>query len=122
MKIVSVFYDNWCPNCSRFVRIVSKFDWFNLIEYKELRNLEQLSRFKDIDIVLAKEQMASYSNEWNYGYVSLYFIFLRIPLLWILFPLFYFLKVTKIGQHLYVQLALKRKVLPLHCDSNSCNV
>ncbi len=120
MKKIIIFYDNWCPNCSKFANIIQKIDWLNLIDFKELRNEKHTNQFIEINIELAKQQMASYTNKWNYGYISIYLIFLRIPLFWISIPFFWLLKITKFGQYLYKELALKRKIIPLHCDENSC--
>lgn len=122
MKKVVVIYDNWCPNCSRFMRLIKKIDWLQLVVFQELRNELELKPYESLDSELAKQQMASFIKKWEYGYVSLYYIFKRIPLLWVAFPFFYFLKATGLGQYLYVQLALKRKIIPLHCDANSCSI
>ena len=122
MKKLIIFYDNWCPNCSKFAYHIQKIDWLNLIDFKELRNEELTNQFIEINLELAKQQMASYTNKWNYGYISLYLIFLRIPLFWISIPLFWLLKITKFGQYLYKELALKRKIIPLHCDSETCEI
>lgn len=122
MKKLLIFYDNWCPNCTKFANHIQKIDWLNLIDFKELRNENHTNQFIEINIELAKQQMASYTNKWNYGYISLYLIFLRIPLFWISIPFFWLLKVTKFGQYLYKELALKRKIIPLHCDSETCEI
>ena len=122
MKKLIIFYDNWCPNCTKFANHIQKIDWLNLIDFKELRNENHTNQFIEINIALAKQQMASYTNKWNYGYISLYLIFLRIPLFWISIPFFWLLKVTKFGQYLYKELALKRKIIPLHCDSETCEI
>lgn len=122
MKKLIIFYDNWCPNCTKFANHIQKIDWLNLIDFKELRNENHTNQFIEINIELAKQQMASYTNKWNYGYISLYLIFLRIPLFWISIPFFWLLKVTKFGQYLYKELALKRKIIPLHCDSETCEI
>ncbi len=121
MKKLIIFYDNWCPNCSNFASLIQKLDWLNLIDFKELRNENHTNQFIEIDIELAKQQMASYTNKWNYGYISIYLIFLRIPLFWISIPFFWLLKITKFGQYLYKELALKRKIIPIHCDEEVCN-
>lgn len=122
MKKLIIFYDNWCPNCTKFANHIQKIDWLNLIDFKELRNKNHTNQFIEINIELAKQQMASYTNKWNYGYISLYLIFLRIPLFWISVPFFWLLKVTNFGQYLYKELALKRKIIPLHCDSETCKI
>ncbi len=122
MKKLIIFYDNWCPNCSQFVKVVKKLDWLNLIDSKQLRNIEDTRKFSNLDLEMAKNQMASYANEWNYGYVSLYLIFIRIPIFWVFCPLFFILKITGLGQLLYKELAINRKIIPLHCDEGSCKI
>jgi predicted DCC family thiol-disulfide oxidoreductase YuxK len=121
MKL-TLFYDNWCPKCTRFSQIIKQLDWLELLEIEPLRNDLTMSNYKDIDLALAKQQMASYTNKWHYGYVSLYLIFIRLPIFWIIIPLLFILKISGLGQYLYVQLALKRKIIPIHCDENSCRI
>lgn len=121
MKL-NIFYDNWCPNCTKFANLIQKLDWLKLIEIKQIRNELDTNSFRSFDLELAKQQMASFTNQWHYGYDSLFYIFARIPLFWLTFPVLYFLKITKTGQFLYIQLALKRKIIPLHCDEKTCRI
>lgn len=122
MKKLTIFYDNYCPNCTIFAKLVQKLDWLKLIKIKELRNEIHTKSFPTIDLKLAKQQMASFSTKWQYGYNSLFFIFARIPLFWLFIPLLYVLKITKLGQLMYSELALKRKIIPIHCDANICDI
>ncbi|QTE21834.1 DCC1-like thiol-disulfide oxidoreductase family protein [Polaribacter cellanae] len=123
MKKIIVFYDNWCPNCTRFINLVKKLDFFNLIDTRKLRLNSDISKLPDIDLELAKKQMASkINNKWFYGYNSIYHILIRLPIIILIFPFLYFFKITNIGQYLYVQLAIKRKIIPLHCSSKTCNI
>ena len=120
MKHLVVFYDNWCPNCTRFKRFIERVDWLDLIEFKELRSPKDINKFSNINLELAKQQMATYSNQWYYGFISLYLISCRIPLLWTILPLFFLFKITGFGQYLYINLAVKRKIIPIHCDEKTC--
>lgn len=122
MKNLTIIYDNWCPKCTRFVKVIKQLDWLNLIELKKLRNIEDMAEAKGLDVNLAGKQMASFSEKWQYGFNSLYNIFLRIPSFWIIIPIVYIMKLTRVGQFLYVQLALKRKIIPLHCSADICNI
>ena len=117
---LTIFYDNWCPKCTRFAGVVRKFDWLKLIEIKGLRNEEEVQIYQGIDVELAKKQMASYNKQWYYGYASIFFIMLRIPLFWPSVPLLFVLHITGLGQLLYVQLAVNRTIIPLHCDLKGC--
>ena len=122
MNQLIIFYDNWCPNCTRFTKIVKKLDWFNLINCKQLRNNQDIKQFKNLNLELATQQMASYTNIWNYGFVSIFLILSRLPLFWIFFPFLFIFRITGFGQFIYRELALKRKIIPLHCDDNSCMI
>jgi predicted DCC family thiol-disulfide oxidoreductase YuxK len=123
MKTIIIFYDNYCSKCTRFVKIIKKFDWFNLIIAKELRNSYHIREFKNIDIKMSKGKMAScIDNKWYYGYNSIFFIFSRLPIFWIIMPLLYILKITKFGKLFYNELAIKRKIIPLNCEENNCSI
>ena len=123
MTSIIVFYDNYCPNCKRFSKIIEQLDWFNLIVFKELRNSNHTDVFNDFDIEKAKNKMASYIHyKWHYGYESIFLIFKKIPLFWGILPLLYLLIITKIGYFFYNELAVKRKIIPLNCESNNCSV
>lgn len=97
-------------------------DWFKLINCMELRNEKSMSQFIALDIELAKKQMASYYNTWEYGFISIYLILLRLPIFWIFIPILYILKITKLGDYIYKELAIKRKIIPIHCDNKSCEI
>jgi predicted DCC family thiol-disulfide oxidoreductase YuxK len=122
MKTITIFYDNWCPHCTRFNKLIKRLDWFNKIQSKQLRNQFDTNQFPELDINLANQQMASFNGKYHYGYNSLYYIFCKLPLFWLLLPLFFVLRISKVGQFLYVQLALKRKIIPIHCDEFSCEI
>ncbi|RKS96866.1 thiol-disulfide oxidoreductase DCC family protein [Chryseobacterium defluvii] len=117
-----IFYDNWCPNCTRFVQIVKKLDWLYCIEEKPLRDILHTNKFPKLDRTVALKQMASYNGKWHYGFTSIYFILIKLPVFWIFIPFLYLLKISAIGQFLYSELALKRKIIPIHCDENSCEI
>jgi len=119
---MTIYYDNYCPNCSRFANLIQKLDWFKLVETKQLRNPQHINTAKGINNTLAEQQMASFDGKWNYGYKTLFKIFLRIPLFWLFIPLLWLLDISKFGQYLYLQLAVNRQIIPLHCTEESCEI
>ena len=121
-KSLTIFYDNYCPNCTKFSKLVQKFDWLQQIQIKQLRNESDINSFPEINLELAKQQMASFGTKWHYGYNSLYYIFARIPLFWLFIPILLILKITKLGQQMYSELALKRKIIPIHCGKEICEI
>jgi len=117
-----IFYDNYCPNCTRFAKLVEKLDWFKFIKIQQLRNNQHIGNVEGIDINTAEKQMASFDGKWNYGYLTLFKIFIRIPLFWVFIPLFWILNISNVGQYLYMQLAVNRKIIPLHCSDETCEI
>lgn len=122
MKKIIIFYDNWCPKCTSFSNLIKKLDWLNLLELKELRNEAYIESHKGINVDLAKKQMASFTNKWQYGFKTIYLILSRIPVFFPFIPFLFFLNCTGIGQFLYMYLAVNRKIIPLHCDNDSCGI
>lgn len=121
MKLI-VFYDNWCSNCSKFAITIESLDWFGIVSFVKLRDESVMIFYPNIDLNLAEKQMISLGHKIRHGYDSLFYIFLRIPLFWIIIPFLFLLKISSLGQILYTQLALKRKIIPLHCDENTCKI
>ena len=117
-----LYYDNHCQNCTQFIHLIKKLDLFRLLERRQLRNPEHIHNAKGIDKTLAKKQMASFDGNWHYGYATLFKIFLRIPLSWPIIPILWILKISTIGQYLYLQLAVNRKIIPVHCTEDSCEL
>jgi predicted DCC family thiol-disulfide oxidoreductase YuxK len=119
---LKIFIDGWCPNCRRFEKIILKIDICKIIEMHNIRELQK-SEF-NIDFDLAKKYMASIDSNKNiaYGYTSIYRIFKTLPLLWVFVPILFLLHVSNLGEILYNELAVKRKIIPLTCDENSCQI
>ncbi|WP_267406677.1 MULTISPECIES: DCC1-like thiol-disulfide oxidoreductase family protein [unclassified Chryseobacterium] len=120
MKKLIVYYDGWCPRCTKFMKTVKKIDWLQLTDFRSLR--ERDPSMKGIDYALAEKQMATYDKNWVYGYESIFKILIRLPLLWLFVPVLWLMHITKIGQAIYIQLAVNRKIIPLHCDNDVCNI
>ncbi|WP_213277004.1 DCC1-like thiol-disulfide oxidoreductase family protein [Chryseobacterium indologenes] len=119
---MKIYYDNYCPNCTLFVRNIKRLDWMNMLEIKELRNPSHISEAFGINKTLAEQQMASYDKKWRYGFITIYMILLRLPLFWIFFPILFLFKITGLGQLIYKELAVKRKIIPIHCDEENCKI
>lgn len=112
-----VFYDNWCPNCTRFATWVKKIDRRKAIVFIRIRAPLPNEFASKIDQGKALKQMASViEDKVYYGFDSIFFIFLRVPSLWLFVPFLAFLKRSKLGDYLYTELALKRKIIPMGCD------
>jgi predicted DCC family thiol-disulfide oxidoreductase YuxK len=123
MNSLTIYYDNWCPNCQNFIKIVRKLDWLHLILEKELRSNLSSEIEAGLDIALAEKGMASdFNKKWVYGYNSLFLLILRLPIFWISIPLFWVLKISNLGEILYEKLAVNRGIISLHCDEKTCEI
>lgn len=119
MKHLTIVYDDWCPYCTRFSNFIKKNDLFNNVSFLRLRKDDiKIDGFNKEE---ALKKMASFEKEWKYGYDSILRLSVRIPTLWILIPILYLLKVIGIGDSIYNELAIKRKIIPIHCNDN-CTV
>lgn len=121
-KQVIVFYDNWCPNCTRFINTVKKIDWLHGIREVPLRTPGLSSQYPGLDLQKAYKEMASYQGNWHYGFISIYLILIRLPLAWVFIPILFLLKILGIGEIIYKELAIKRKIIPIHCTDDSCQI
>lgn len=115
---LSIVYDNWCPNCKKFVTLVKRLDWFKLIVPVPLRNLE-MPHFPDgLDMDKARRYMASYHKNWQYGFETIYRIAKRLPIVWLFLPFLYLVKISGAGSYFYKELSARRKIV---C-TDTCNL
>lgn len=122
-KRFTIYIDGWCPKCRKFGKLVSKFNTFSSINILNLR--EDLSENSSIDIARAKNEMAGVyenSTKVKYGFSALLTVCYHIPLFWLFVPFMQLLKIFRIGNIFYNEFAIKRKIIPIHCDSESCKL
>ena len=76
-----------------------------------------------ISIYCELKKMASTKDGiiFNYGFESIYNIFKYIPILYPLLPIMFVLKHSYIGNLIYNELAVKRKIIPITCD-DKCEI
>lgn len=117
MKII-IFFDNYCKMCKRTASLIKKLDWLNLIHTHPLRDFLAQKNTLGIDENLALQQIPSYNHQWQYGYATLFEIMKRLPLFWIFLPFLWILKISGIGQFLYLKLAIQRHIIPIQCNAN----
>lgn len=110
---LTIYIDGWCPICRKFKKVVTKLDLFKLIVIKDIRKSDIIDE-KKIKLMYSKSD----KNISFYGFDSIYEINKRLIILWIIIPLTFALKITKLGSFLYNELSVKRKIIPLYCDSD----
>ncbi len=118
MSSFIIYIDSWCPMCVCFGSWLKRLDIFNAICQADIRTYEgsSISKEKGLD------QLASINRHSRvfYGYDTIWQILVRLPLLWVFFPVFYILKVSRLGHWAYKELAIKRQIIPLHCKEEDC--
>lgn len=117
-----IFIDGWCPNCKRFGKIINKIDFWGHIEIYDIRKSNYIKQ--NIDIEKAKKLMCSIdsNNKVSYGFNSIFNIFKSLRILWIFIPLLFLLKISKIGDYLYNELAVRRGIIPIVCIEETCSI
>lgn len=113
IKKLTIYIDGWCPICNKFKKIVTKLDFFKLIIVEDIRTSDILDE-KKIKLMFSKSE----NNLSFYGFDSIYEINKRLIILWLFLPFTFMLKITNIGGFLYNELSVKRKIIPLNCDSD----
>lgn len=119
MSSLSIYIDSWCPLCVRFGSLLKNLDVFGNIQQKDIRTYEGTLISKEKGL----QQLASLSPQSTvyYGFDSVWQIVLRLPLLWLFVPLFFLLKISRLGHWAYNELAVKRQIIPLHCKEEECS-
>lgn len=118
MNSLIIYIDTWCPQCVRFGDLIKSIDILKVIQFSDIRNYE--------DVLVCKEKglrhLASINSQSNvfYGFDSIWQIVRRLPMIWLLAPFFFILKVSRLGYWIYNSLAVKRQIIPLHCSKKDC--
>lgn len=124
-RSVVVYIDGWCANCRRFAAFVHRLNVMNLVEIRDIRLLpdtqDNQQNQHNINLQMAITRMAAVTGgRAVYGYNSILEIVKRLPLLWILWPFMYILKLIRVGEAVYNELAIKRQIIPIHC-TDTCS-
>lgn len=120
-----VFYDSWCPVCSRTKNILMKIDWLERLDYASIRDLSVLDKYPLDPRKVEKRMHTIWINEGKFenGIRSIISIAKQVPLLWLFVPFLYMSLYFGFGVKMYDWLASKRKVLPVGgCDGDICEI
>ena len=116
MSSFIIYIDYWCPMCVRFGSWLKRLDIFDGVRQADIRTYQGSAISKEKGL----EQIASINRHFRvfYGFDSIWQILVRLPLLWVFVPVFYILKVSRLGHWAYKELATKRQIIPLHCKKD----
>lgn len=111
-----VIYDGNCKVCRRTISTIRVFDIFKRITYISTTDSESIKTYAldwlDSNAISADMHAVIGDNKFAKGYDAYRWISLRIPFLWMLFPLLYIWPIPKIGRRIYRAVA----------DSRTCNI
>jgi predicted DCC family thiol-disulfide oxidoreductase YuxK len=115
---LTLFIDGWCPMCKRFAKRIEHFDRKKHIAIEDIRTVSH----PNIDKEKAVKALASidYKGRVFYGFDTIHELCLIIPYLFLFSPITFLLKISGLGAFLYNELAVRRTIIPLHCDEKKC--
>lgn len=115
---LTLYIDGWCPMCKRFAKKIALFDRKQQIAIKDIRIVSH----PNIDLEKAVKALASIDQKGNvyYGFDTIHQLCFTLPFLLVVTPITYFLKISRIGHFLYNELAVRRTIIPLHCNEDNC--
>lgn len=114
-----VLYDGDCPLCRKSVRLLRGLDWFNALDYVNVRDAASIpalpvpvepQRFLDEMHLLTPDGRHVY-----HGFKAFRWMAWRLPLTWFLLPFLYLPGVETLGQRAYLWVARNRfRLVPCH--------
>lgn len=119
-----VLYDNWCPMCKNIKNKIKKLDWLNLITMVGFRGREEELEIPPKKLEREMHAIILRNNKIVSGFDAFVSISLRIPFLWLLWPLLVFFNIIRVGPKIYTFIANRRNIVPTgHCNKNgSCSI
>jgi predicted DCC family thiol-disulfide oxidoreductase YuxK len=115
---LTLFIDGWCPMCKRFAKKIAQFDRKKQIAIEDIRTISHPSIDKE-KAVKALASIDLYGNVF-YGFDTIHQLGLTLPLFFVFSPITFFLKISRLGHFLYNELAVRRTIIPLHCNEKKC--
>ncbi len=115
---LTLYIDGWCILCKAFAKKLTNLDKHNYIAIEDIRTASHPL----IDAEKAIKALASIDRNGNvyYGFDTIHELCFILPILFIFTPISYILKISQLGSFLYNELAIRRDIIPLHCDEKKC--
>ncbi|WP_077702129.1 thiol-disulfide oxidoreductase DCC family protein [Virgibacillus dokdonensis] len=122
---VLVFYDTWCPICTKSMKTLARLDCFRRLQYESTRNKAVLNEYS-LNYEKLEKRMHTIrlkDGKIEEGIDSIFRIVKQIPLLWIAVPFLQLSIWIGVGSKIYDWLASKRKILPVGgCEGDFCRL
>lgn len=120
-----VFYDGWCPLCTRVAQLWKRLDFLNQLQLVSFRD-PSVVRALGVDLQRAERRMicrSPLSNDEYEGFDAIIQVALRLPPFWPFIPMLLSVRLLGFGQPLYDFIASRRAVLPVgNCSGNACGI
>ncbi|PTX60798.1 putative DCC family thiol-disulfide oxidoreductase YuxK [Melghirimyces profundicolus] len=120
---VTVFYDGWCPFCTKSVRTARKLDWFRLLHFVSFRE-PHVVKTHNLDPDRLEKRLHSTRDGRRFceGIDAIIQMGARLPLLWPVLPFLLLSKWLGLGQRVYDAIAARRTIIPTGACDEHCSL
>ncbi len=120
--VLTVFYDGWCPTCTRSIRWLGRCDLLSLVRYVSFRDAA-VRPIPGLDLQRMERRIQSLNGAGRVreGIDVMLQICARSVLLWPLVPVFWICRIVA-GQRVYDALATRRMILVPGACGEECAV
>lgn len=122
---ILVYYDSWCPLCTRVRQRLGQLDWLKLLRFASIRDQEAV---RELGVPMDHLERRMHVRNLRTGAVTdgihaVSAIAARVPLLMPLWPGVALSARLGLGQQAYDFLASRRSIVPVgHCDETGCSI
>ncbi|GGE56512.1 thioredoxin [Pullulanibacillus camelliae] len=120
-----VFYDSWCPLCTRAMQVIKQHDYNGKINFMTFRDPLTMNRYHLWDKQVDKKIYAiRYEDKQSYsGIDTVHQMIKRIPRYRAFSPLVWCAIKIGVGERIYQAIANRRKIIPVgQCEGDSCSL
>ncbi|MCI0766706.1 DUF393 domain-containing protein [Bacillus sp. TL12] len=123
-KII-IYFDGYCIFCNKIVGSWKEKDHYNLLQFKSFREKEN-----QMELNIEIEELNKYIHAMDHQNKKIYKgidvvieVSKRIPRYWLILPILYISKITRIGNIVYSIIAKNRKIVPVNkCTEDNCYI
>lgn len=122
---LEVYYDGWCPLCTRVRERLDRLDWLGLLTFRSIREPGVAAA---LGVPAERLEQRMYVRAWPSGRLAdgiwaVAAVAARVPALMPLWPFIQLLAWLGVGQRLYDWIASRRAIVPVgNCDGEACSV
>ncbi len=125
VESIIVFYDGWCPLCTRASRRLARLDWLGRLRFVSIREpgAAEEAGVPPERLAARLHVRSARTGRWAEGIWAVAAIAARLPLFWPLWPLLVAAGVSGLGQPVYDFIARRRAIVPAgQCDEHGCRL